>query len=74
MFEKGKIYRLKYDEVIPTHRWRGTNRVSQSRKDTIEGNYEFIGTRGNKLHFYDSERGIDKMFSKKEAKEALVEN
>lgn len=70
-FEKKKKYWLSYTKTVPSRRYRGTNSISDYHTIKYSGEYEYIGSRGGKLHFYDNNAGIDILFTKKEALEAL---
>jgi hypothetical protein len=65
-FEKGKTYKLKYTKSVAIRRNRNGH-VSETQNKTINSEYEFIGNRGSKFHFYDPWSGIDVLFSKAEA-------
>lgn len=70
-FEKGKTYKLKYKKTVPYKRWRGSLTISQWEVVEYSGEYEYIGSKGGKLHFYNNWAGVDILFTKKEALEAL---
>ena len=71
VFTKGKEYRLKYSQTHPSKRWRGTSIPSEYIKIEYIGLYEYIGSRGSKMHFYDNSAGIDVLMSMTEALLAL---
>ncbi len=72
VFIKGQEYKLKYSKTHPSRRWRGTNIPSEYTKVDYFGIYEYIGNRGNKLHFYDNNSGADVLLTKSEAYKALL--
>jgi hypothetical protein len=72
-FKEGEIYRMQYNKPIPTRVWRGTNNVAESELRTISGNYEYIGRKGNRMHFFDNEAGVDLLCSKVQAFSYLLD-
>ncbi len=66
-FIKGTEYGLFYSETHPSRRWRCSGRVSEWMDHEYIGMYEYIGSRGGKLHFYDNKAGRDVLLGKAEA-------
>lgn len=71
-FIKGISYHLKYTRTLPSRRWKGSNRVSEYQQTEYNGFYEYIGSRGGKLHFYNNQAGVDLLATKAEALSYLV--
>lgn len=71
-FIKGQIYKIEYIKDVP-FRCDNRGRVIESEKRLVKGEYEFIGNRGSKFHFYDNFSGIDVLFSKADAYKNVIE-
>ncbi len=69
-FAKGNTYKLSYSENFVSRVWKGTNEAAEYDTREFNGTYEYIGSRGGKLHFYDQQAGRDVLLTKKEAIEA----
>jgi hypothetical protein len=54
----GKSYYLEYSKRIPT-RIHQSGFVVESEERDFYGNYEYIGKRKRKFHFYNGETGLD---------------
>lgn len=73
LFEKGKIYRLKHGISVVVRRFRNGN-PSQSEQKDLSGNYEFMGCRGPRYHFFSNDLGKDLFLNKREAIAATQES
>lgn len=71
-FIKGNEYKICRKVSVPYRAYRGTNIPCEWSTEEIRGNFEYIGNNGCKLHFYDTQRGVDLFLSKAEALECLI--
>ena len=68
---KGEKYYLKHNETVVTRR-NQSNMVVETMERTRDAYYDYIGSKGNKLHFYDWTAGFDLFISKEELKAKYV--
>ncbi len=52
-------------EIVPT-RMNQANYIVETAQRNRDGDYEYIGRHGNKLHFYDWKQGFDLFITKAE--------
>jgi hypothetical protein len=70
VFIKGQEYKLKYTKSRVSRRFRN-GEASEFSVDVITGNFEYIGNRGSKYHFFENNQGIDLFLNRSEVEEFI---